>query len=323
MSTCNLSTTAEYPLNSVQLDKGTGKYIAHLSQPPTSCADGVFTSKGLTVNVDPNITVARLTYNGHPIALIPSQGFVQTTNTAPESSFGLGTFLILALIIGAIYYAWTQKWFGLFNTPPTSTPSPVTPTVNNSTTTSSIPPSNVTPLVAATSDTGSYRRGGTSRYDNALSATAPAPASFTSAQTVTQPSTVVVHDNSGSGLLTGMMIGSMMNNHNNGYGGGETIIHDREVIHDHDSGNSDRNYSSDDRQSSSSSYAGDSDRSAPSTYQSDDSDSKYSGDSSPSYSSDSSPSYESDNGSSYSSDSSSGSDYSSSSSDSGGSFGSD
>lgn len=352
MSTCNLSTHEQYPLNSVQFDKGTGKLAVHLSNPPqATCPDGFFTSKAATLTVDPNISVATLTYTNHPVVLVPSKGIVQEIDSTPPSSFPFGTLVVLALIGVAIYgyfKGWYSSWF---NTPAPATPTGSGPSGSSSTFTPSTPApvSSSTDTISARSNDsvvssgpapivgGGYRRGGTVNASRPAAppvnhtVTASAPVGQTVVQTV--PQTVVVHDNGMGNFVGGMLVGQALSGGFDHHHDTVTteVIHDREIVHDRDSyrgdngrdsyrSDRDDSYRSDNTPSvssdddSSSRYSSD-DSSSSSRYSSDDSSSS----SSSSYSSDdSSSSYSSDSGSSYSSDSGS-----SFSSDSGSSFGGD
>ena len=317
MSKCTLDQHQEYNLVSVQFDNGTGKYQVHLSNPPTSCPDGFFTSKGATLVVDPNISVSKLTYTNHPVVLVPSKGVVQQVDSTPPSSFGFGTLLIIVLI-GAAIFAWYK---GLFNNflsrfnPVIPTPTPETPTTHTSSFENKPVENKATSEVEAvttqhvnnarapiSTTTSSYRRGGTRVEERAAPPAAQAPVSQTVVHTY-QPAPVVVNNGPGD-FLTGMMVGNALSG--GGYHHDTEIIHEREVVHDHDRYSDDNRgsdrYSSDDNSSSSHSSSNDSNSS--SRYSSDDdSSSSYSSDSSSSYSSDSSSSYSSDSSSSYSSDS--------------------
>lgn len=313
MSRCDLNTHQEYDLKSVQFDVGTGKLQVQLSNPPASCVDGFFTSKAATLTVDPNLTVSRLTYTNHPVVLVPSKQMVQQVDSRPPSSFGFGTFLILALIVG-IGIAWYKGLFAkvFTKTSPNSTNSnsPITPAASTNNVTENVESAAAQSSFFRNNASSSYRnsapisnvyRRGGSRVEDT------APVSQTVVHTY-QPAPVVVHDNGPGNFLTGMLVGQALSGNNGGYHHDTEIIHEREVIHDHDHYSDDRNSNSSDNSSRYSSDDDSNSRSSSSSYSSDDSNSSYSSDDSgSSYSSDSSSSYSSDisssdSGSSFSSD---------------------
>jgi hypothetical protein len=321
--TCQLNIHEEYPLNSVQFDKGTGKVAVHLSNPPPTCTEGFYTNKAATIDVDSHLTVSKWTYTNHPVVLVPSKSMVQVIDSTPPSSFGgLGLVLVLALLAAAGWYAWKNGFFARFasNTGGDNTPPSNGGNDNNSkrydTTASSSPEVAATPVVApvtfpraAASSVpplapSTYRRGGTSASNVRPHEDVSTPAPVIQQVPVQQP---VIVNNSGPGFFTGMMVGSMMN----GGGHSETIIHDREVIHD---GGSRADYSrSDDAPRHS--------RSDDDYSRSDDSRSSSRSDDTPQYSrSDSSNDYSSSDSSNDYSSSDSSSDYSSSDSSGGSDF---
>lgn len=228
MSNCNLSTHEEYPLNSVQHDVGTNKYIVKLSSPPSGCSSGIFTSKSATVTVDPNISVSKLTYTNHPVILVPNKSMVLEMNSTPPGNGLLFQICILLVLGAAVYFAY--NWYKNNKSKILSTPSGNPPSGNKASY-SDAPVANVAPLTSiAEQAQPKYTR---NQLGGNLSTRNPAPDASVGVApggTVSYPPQVIVqHDNS-SGLLTGMMIGSMMNS-----GGGHNsteIIHEREVIHD-------------------------------------------------------------------------------------------
>jgi hypothetical protein len=275
---CDLSQYGQYELSTINHDGATGKYIVQIKNPPAKCPEGQFISKNAELRIDGNLTTGLLKYDTaarRPVILAPSQGFVQEIVTSNSSS-GLGFFgtvLLLAAIAGVGYI-----FYRLLSKPKTedrdSSSGIANPSLREEATEEYVRPASLSPT-------------------SSVPTTPMQPNTYVPSQ----HTTVVVDRGSNDDLLTGVVLGSMLNNQPR-----EVI---REVIErervverpapafsgddeddsstssDSDSGSS---FSSDDDSSSSFS----SDDSSSSSFSSDDSSSSFSSDdSSSSFSSDS------------------------------------
>ena len=265
---CTLNKLTSYNVGRVVHDKSTDTTTAQLVNPPSSCPDNVFVSKKAEIKIvegaNPELIFSMA--KNKPVIIVPRAEYVEQVGS---SGFGFGTFLICAaLLLAAIGIVFAirrrQEEDGTLMAM-AGNPTPIRP-----------------------SSGGGYasRSLGTTPRLNSNPAVATAPV---------QSGPTVINNNSGnSGLVEGMLIGSMLsNNHSERIIERERVI-EREVPsqnfssdNDDSQGGSGGSYSSDD-DSRSSSYSSDSDSSS------------YSSDSSSSYSSDSGSS---DSGGSFSSDS--------------------
>jgi hypothetical protein len=246
---CNLQKMETYDVGRVVRDNDSGTVTAQLIKPPASCPDGSYNSKKAEVRVsqgmNPQLMFDRQA--NHAVIVVPNESYVTVLNPG----HGFGFYLALVVIIGAgltgILYLLKRREL-----------EPAQPEKPND-------PYIVPPVYSPRPYNGSR----------------PVPRTQPPQPISTPPAapTVVVQSNN-DGLLTGMMIGSMMSDRRDR----EVIIErDREVYHDQvveqpvqSASNDDDSYSSD--SSSSDSYSSDS--SSDDSYSSDSGSDSYSSDSS-------------------------------------------
>jgi hypothetical protein len=248
---CNLSKMNTYNVGRIVHDNSTGSYTAQLVQPPSSCPDTSFSSKKAELRVVEGMR-PQLAFD---MAKNRPVIIVPTSSYVEEvgsSGMGFGTLLFIFALIGLGAYL-----LAMF--------------IRRS----------QTPALAGSSGTGRSYGG----PDYGSRPAGPAPTQGGGGGT-----TVINNGSSNDGLLTGMMLGSMMsNNRSERIIERDTTVIERET-NSHDS-NDDHSYSNDG--GSGSTYSSDDDSSSSSSFSSD-------SDSSSSFSSDSGSS---DSGGSFSSDS--------------------
>lgn len=270
---CNLSKYQTYNVGRVVHDNNTGAYTAQLVNPPTSCPDQVFSSKKAALKVVEGIN-PQLSYDvlaNKATIMVPREEYVEQIGSSGHSGLALLLALAGAAVIGYLVYRNRQSETPAMASTDTVGPGP-SPYASGGFSRSGVS-SSPGPSSSNTRRLGLHR-----------SAEVPLSQQPNSASNVT----IVNNGSNNDGLLTGVMLGSMLNSHP------ERVI-ERETVVECQSSRSSRDDSDD---NSSSSYSSDSD-------------------------SDSSSSFSSDNDSSSSFGSDSGSDSSFSSDSGGSSFGSD